>query len=107
MKENLINRIELLEETPAATVERTGLHEREFLETRRYTIREKVCIKSEGGVSSCNVVEGEGAVIESVDNSFAPYEVHYAETFILPAQIRECVIRPLSGEVKILRATVR
>lgn len=58
-------------------------------------------------MSSCNVVEGEGAVIESVDGSFTPYEVHYAETFILPAQVKECVIRPISGEVKILRATVR
>ena len=46
-------------------------------------------------------------MIESVDGSFAPYEVHYAETFILPAQVKECVIRPISGEVKILRATVR
>lgn len=107
VKENLLNRIEPLCDTPAVTVERTGLHEREFVETRRYTIRESAVLKSEGGVSSCNVVEGEGAVIESVDGSFAPYEVHYAETFILPAQVKECVIRPISGEVKILRATVR
>ncbi|MDE7211280.1 MAG: class I mannose-6-phosphate isomerase [Lachnospiraceae bacterium] len=107
VKENLINRVELLEESKAAMVERTGLHEREFVETRRYTIREKAYFKSEGGVSSCNVVEGEGAVIESVDGSFAPFEVHYAETFIIPAQVKECVLRPLSGEVKILRATVR
>lgn len=107
VKENLLNRIEPLCDTPAVTVERTGLHEREFVETRRYTIRESAVLKSEGGVSSCNVVEGEGAVIESVDGSFTPYEVHYAETFILPAQVKECVIRPISGEVKILRATVR
>ncbi len=58
-------------------------------------------------MSSCNVVEGKGAVIESPDGAFAPYEVHYAETFIVPASVERFLIRPIEGEVKILRATVR
>ena len=89
------------------TVERTGLHEREFIETRVYTIHTACEMECEGGVSSCNVVEGKGAVIESTDGSFEPYEVHYAETFIIPASVKHFVIRPLDSSVKVLRATVR
>lgn len=107
VRENLVNRMEKLEEKDGVKVERTGLHEREFIETRRYTITTFCEMESEGGVSSCNVVDGKGAVIESTDGSFAPYEVHYAETFIVPASVRRFRIRPLEGEVKILRATVR
>lgn len=107
VRENLVNRMEKLEEKDGVKVERTGLHEREFIETRRYTITTFCEMECEGGVSSCNVVDGKGAVIESTDDSFAPYEVHYAETFIVPASVRRFRIRPLEGEVKILRATVR
>ena len=83
------------------------MHEREFIETRRYTLTEEITLDSEGSVSECNVVDGKGAVIESVDGSFAPYEVHYAETFIIPESVKKFRIRPLEGEVSILRATVR
>ncbi len=107
VKENLVNQIHVLQEREGATIEQTGLHEREFIQTRRYTVRTQCHLECEGGVSSCNVVEGKGAIIESVDGSFEPYEVHYAETFIIPASVREFIIRPLEGEVKILRATVR
>jgi hypothetical protein len=34
-----------------------------------------------------NLVEGEEAVVESPSGAFAPYVVHYAETFIVPAAV--------------------
>ena len=107
VKDNLVNRFETLLDDGKNKVEHTGLHEREFIETRRYTLTEEITLDSEGSVSECNVVDGKGAVIESVDGSFAPYEVHYAETFIIPESVKKFRIRPLEGEVSILRATVR
>lgn len=107
VKENLVNAITLLKDDGVNQIEKTGLHEREFIETRRYTITTEVVMVSEGSVSTCNVVEGEGAVIESTDGAFEPYVVHYAETFIIPECVSEFVVRPLGKEVKILRATVR
>lgn len=109
VKENLVNVFEELtqQENGSTAVMRTGLHEREFIETRVYTITDHCRMQCEGSVSQCNVVDGKGAVVESVDGSFSPYEVHYAETFIIPASIKEFVIRPLEDRVKILRATVR
>lgn len=107
VKENLVNAVHVISDDGTNKIEHTGLHEREFIETRRYTLNEPITLRSEGSVSQCNVVEGEGAVIESTDGSFAPYEVHYAETFIIPESVKSFVIKPLNGEVKIIRATVR
>jgi mannose-6-phosphate isomerase class I len=107
VRKNLVNAVSDISDSGETRIEKTGLHEREFIETRRYTITTNCVMSSEGSVSSCNVVEGEGAVIESTDGSFAPYEVHYAETFIIPESVKEFAIRPLGKEVKILRATVR
>lgn len=57
----------------------------------------------------CNLVDGSEAVIESPDDSFEPFVVHYAETFVLPASIKEYTIRPVhDGEqIMVLKAYVR
>ena len=36
-----------------------------------------------------NLVEGETITVESLDNSFDPFEVHYGETFIVPEAVKE------------------
>jgi len=66
----------------------TGLHEREFLETRRFTFKDSVLISTKGSVNMANLVSGVKASIESVDGSFEPYEIHYVETFIVPETIK-------------------
>ena len=55
-----------------------------------------------------NLVAGESAVIKSPKNKFEPYTVHYAETFIVPAQVGEFTIEPFDkNEIKVLKAYVR
>ena len=87
--------------------EKTGLHEREFLETRRFTFKDYVDIPTSGSVNMANLVEGKKAVIESLDGSFEPYEVHYAETFIIPATIDTYRVRCLDDACIIVKAHVR
>lgn len=72
----------------------TGLHERQSIETRRVQFDEAVTITTHGSVNMANLVDGEAAVIESIDGSFEPYEIHYAETFIIPAHVSSVMIRP-------------
>ena len=49
--------------------------------------------------------DGKSAVIEG---DFEPFIVHYAETFIIPASIKEYSIKPYGcDEVKVLKAYVR
>ncbi len=106
VRENLIDQVTPLEQDEAGTVERTGLHEREFITTRRYTLSGEKTLSSEGSVSMCNVVDGEGAVISSPEGRFAPFTVHYAETFILPASVETFTLRPLMQHCAVIRATV-
>jgi hypothetical protein len=45
-------------------------------------------------VNVLNLIEGEEAVVESPSGVFAPFIVHYAETFIIPAAVGAYRIRP-------------
>ncbi len=74
--------------------ERTGLHPNEFIETRRHTFTSKVHHNTGGSVNVLNLVDGEEAVVESPTGAFAPFVVHYAETFIIPASVGDYTIRP-------------
>lgn len=91
---HLVNRIEPVAEGEGWQEERTGLHEREFIETRRHWFSKPVLHHTEDRVNVLNLVEGEEAVIESPDGHFAPFVVHYAETFIVPAAVGAYRIRP-------------
>ena len=106
-KENIVNRFEVLADKEDYKEEKTGLHALEFIETRRYTIKKELNLELYDSFSMCNLVEGERIRIESPDESFEPYEVHYAETFILPAALERVRIVPMDENVMVLRAYVR
>jgi mannose-6-phosphate isomerase class I len=94
VERELVNRVGVVARGEGWVEERTGLHEREFIETRRHWFQAPVPHATGGGVNVLNLVEGRAAVIESPRGSFEPFEVHYAETFIVPAAVGEYVIRP-------------
>lgn len=82
--ENLVNAVTSIYEGDQGTVERTGLHEREFLDTYRVSTTTEFPIRRNGSVHMMNLVEGGRAVLVSEDGSFVPMELHYAETCIVP-----------------------
>ncbi|RYY55671.1 MAG: mannose-6-phosphate isomerase [Chitinophagaceae bacterium] len=96
-RKELVNAVTVVAEGDGWKEERTGLHEREFIETRRHWFSKKVTHHTNGSVNVLNLVEGREAVIESPTNAFEPFTVHYAETFVIPEKIKEYTIRP-SGE---------
>jgi mannose-6-phosphate isomerase class I len=77
--------------------ERTGLHELQFLETRRHWFTKSVEHHTQGNLNVLSLVEGDAVVVESPDNRFAPMTVHYGETFIVPAAIGAYRIRPANN----------
>ncbi|TAH68295.1 MAG: mannose-6-phosphate isomerase [Anaerolineaceae bacterium] len=97
VEKNLINRFETLHEDDDKKIERTGLHELEFVETRRYWFEDKIIIETMESVNMLNLVEGEEAVVECPDGSFEPFTVHYGETFIVPEQIKKYSIQPINN----------
>ena len=92
--ENLINQVSEVDRGDSWVEERTGLHRREFIETRRHWFTGKVHHHTRGGVNVLNLVEGREAVVESPSGTFEPFVVHYAETFIVPAAVGEYTIAP-------------
>jgi mannose-6-phosphate isomerase class I len=106
-KNNLVNRIETVAMGEGWTEERTGLHEREFIETRRHWFTQKVFHTTDGGVNVLTLVEGDEIVVESPSKAFEPFTVHYAETFIVPACVGEYSIRPVGKSEGKQCATVK
>lgn len=98
-KNNLINRFEKIGEGEGWVEERTGLHEVQFIETRRHWFTGTVPHHTQGGVNVINLVEGREAIVESPDDAFEPFIVHYAETFIIPAAVGAYTIRPYGESV--------
>jgi mannose-6-phosphate isomerase class I len=94
VKKEGINVVTKIAEGDGWIEERTGLHEREFIETRRHWFHKPVLHHTNGGVNVLNLVEGKEAIIESPDQEFEPFVVHYAETFIVPASVTRYSIRP-------------
>jgi mannose-6-phosphate isomerase class I len=94
VNKNLINVVDPVVEGDGWREERTGLHQREFIETRRHWFTAQVRHSTNGGVNVLNLCEGREAVVESPTGQFPPLVVHYAETFIVPAAVGDYSIRP-------------
>jgi mannose-6-phosphate isomerase class I len=94
VENELINVVQKMDEGEGWVEEKTGLHEREFIETRRHWFTKKVTHHTNGSVNVLNLIEGKEAVVESPCNAFEPFVVHYAETFIVPEALKEYTIRP-------------
>jgi mannose-6-phosphate isomerase class I len=110
-RNNLVNRVEKVASGDGWIEERTGLHEFQFIETRRHWFTKKVLHNTNGGVNVINLVEGREIIVESPTGAFRPYVVHYAETFIVPAAVGEYTITPhgesVGKECATLKAFVR
>lgn len=111
VRENLVNRCEPISSGSNWREERTGLHPLEFIETRRHWFTGPVRHHTEGTVNVLNLVEGDRVMVESPDCRFAPFEVNYAETFVVPAAVGAYIIRPAANhehrEFATMKAFVR
>jgi mannose-6-phosphate isomerase class I len=110
-RENLVNVFQTIASGEGWREESTGLHSREFIETRRHWFTDPVLHHTHGGVNVLNLVEGEEAIVESPTGSFEPFIIHYAETFIVPAAVGAYTVRPhgiaIGTECATMKAFVR
>lgn len=99
VNENLVNHIKPIYEDNNYKEESTGLSNRHSIETRRHIFEDEVIHDTFGSVNMLNLVEGEEITVESINGEFEPFVVHYAETFIIPANINKYKIKT-SGNSK-------
>lgn len=108
---HLVNTFTEVDKGEGWVEEKTGLHQNEFIETRRHRFTNKVTHRTNDSVNVFNLLEGEEVIIESPKNKFEPFVVHYAETFIVPASVGEYTIRPYGKsegqECVTIKASVR
>ena len=108
VKKNLVNQVTTVYEQDGNLVERTGLHEREFIDTFRVSTKSRVSIQRNGSVHVLNLVDGKEAMLVSENGSFEPFALHYAETCIVPEAAGPYALVSPDGEpVKIILACVR
>jgi len=108
---NIVGQVKVCHEEKGFTLERTGLHAREFIVTYRSTFNKPVTFLCNDSVHVLNLVDGGQITVTSPKGDFAPFDVHYAETFIIPANANEYCLTP-SGisqgkTVKVIDASVR
>ncbi len=60
----------------------------------RYWFTKPICLKTDDTIIIHVLVEGEEAVIESLEDSFEPLVIHYAEAAFIPANVGQYVIKP-------------
>ncbi len=94
VKNELINNLKVISNEEGVKEEKTGLHFSQFIETRRHWFKNKVTHKTNGSVNVLNLVSGKEAIVESPYNTFDPFVVHFAETFIIPENVKEYSISP-------------
>ena len=91
---NLVGQVTEIAKGDGWREEKTGLHKTQFIETRRHWFTKKVFHTTEDSVNVLNLVQGKQIIVESPTNSFKPFIVNYAETFIIPAMVKEYSIQP-------------
>lgn len=108
---HLLNQIEVVGFGEGWREERTGLDEHSFIETRRHWFTQPVTHDTHGVVNVLNLIEGREAIVESPEHAFAPFVIHYAETFIVPAAVGKYTVRPYGEsegkEIGTIKASVR
>ena len=93
-KNNILNKVEKIAEGDGWLQERTGLEEGSFIETERHWFTDTVHHTTGNVVNILNLAEGREAIVESPTGAFDPFIIHYAETFIVPAEVTEYTVRP-------------
>jgi hypothetical protein len=107
---NLVGQVREVARGEGWREEATGLHQFEFIETRRHWFTAPVLHDTGGTLNVLNLVEGDEVVVESPENAFEPFIVHYAETFIVPACVGRYRISPVgktTTELATIKAFVR
>ena len=105
---NLVGQTRVLHQDENYLAERTGLHEREFIDTIRLTTTTAAPVQRDGSVHMLNLVDGACARFVSTTGAFAPFTLHYAETCIVPEAAGDYRIEsPDGSEIKVILACVR
>lgn len=100
IKNNILPNPQKIHEEDGVLLERTGLHKREFIDSFVYTFDKEVLVKTGESVNVNKLVAGSAVEISSPTGQFETRVFHYIETFIVPANVKEYIIKPVHSNEK-------
>lgn len=101
IQDHHINTLTVLDEH----LEKTGLDHETFLDSYRLSFKGTYRYTFAPTVQMANLVSGQKMMMRSMSGAFEPLEIHYAETFIIPAQVQDIEFECLE-ECKVVFAEV-
>lgn len=105
VEEELISKPLELQSEEHWSLEHLPTHKEHFYDVHRYTVITSVTVYTSGKVHVLNLVEGDAVEIITRDRSVIYY---YAETFIIPAAIKEYTINNLGKKpIKVIKAFIK
>ncbi len=108
VEENLLSKNVSVYQDEHTQVERTGLHQLEFIDTFRISTEREYEVTRQDSVHVLNLVEGQEGTIVSPTGAFPPFSLHYAETCIIPQGAGEYrIVSPDHSLIRVMMATVR
>lgn len=99
----LVNQSKIILDDGENLVEETGLTDDQHLVTTRIHVKKSLTLNNNEVVSMMNLVEGDSCVIKT---DKIDYEIHYGETFIVPASVDLFTIESKEAVI-LMRAQVR
>ncbi|MCR0335268.1 class I mannose-6-phosphate isomerase [[Clostridium] innocuum] len=71
----------------------------EPMDIKRYWFTKALHLECEDAIQILILVEGEEALIESLDGTFEPFVIHYAEATFIPAAVGQFILRPYGASL--------
>ena len=96
-----------MEENQECTIEHLSTHKEHFYDVYRYTIKNRIQMKTENKCHVCMVVEGDSIYVETEEGMKQRF--NYAETFVIPAAAKSYTIinENPDKEVMLVKAFVK
>ena len=97
----------VMEENQECTIEHLSTHKEHFYDVYRYTIKNRIQMKTENKCHVCMVVEGDSIYVETEEGMKQRF--NYAETFVIPAAAKSYTIinENPDKEVMLVKAFVK
>ncbi|MEO9803261.1 MAG: hypothetical protein ABJF04_08445 [Reichenbachiella sp.] len=102
---NKVDKHVLNQTTKSKGVEILAAEHNQMMEIQRINFSSPLQMKTNGVIQVFCLTEGKEVKIESKDDSFGTFIVHYGEAFVIPAGVDEFQINPIAGDQFVILKT--
>ncbi len=106
-KKNLMNQSSSLDDA-GMMEESLAPQYNQYFALHRLWFEKEIEIQTNGTVHIFNLIEGNEIIVQGLNDQFKAVHVHYAETFVVPADIEKIIIKPVGkGKFGLLKSFLK